>query len=49
MIHKHARSVRLPAQHSLLAGIDERQRGAAQRTGCGVKVDVVRHRVGRRD
>ena len=40
---------RLEAQLHLLAGVDQRQRATAQRTGRGVEIDVVRHRIASRD
>ena len=46
VIDEGAGARRLPAQHHLLAGIDQRQLAAAERAGCRMEVDIVRHLVG---
>ena len=48
VIDEHAGPRRLPAQHDLLARVDQRQRTATERARCGMEIDVVRHRVGGR-
>ena len=46
VINERAGAGGLPAQHDLLARIDQRQRAAAEPAGRGMEVDIVRHRVG---
>ena len=40
MINEGAGARRLPAQHHLFAGIDQRQFGAAERAGGGMEVGL---------
>ena len=46
MINEYARAGRLPAQHGLLARVDQCQVATAQCSRGGVKIDIMRHRVG---